>query len=249
MAQKNEWVVGIHAVSELLKQQPASVQRLVFQSGRDDARLGEIKQLVAELGLRTEVLDKRDIDRSAGGTHQGVAAWVKFVDVTKDERFLKKLLDDLDHEPLLLVLDGITDPHNLGACLRTADAAGVDAVIVPKDRSASINTTVRKVACGAGETVNFVGVTNLQRCLQTLKQRGIWMVGAAGEAQQGIHQQSLTGPLALVMGSEDKGLRRLTRESCDFLVSIPMAGALSSLNVSVATGICLFEAIRQRSKD
>ncbi len=145
-----------------------------------------------------------------------------------------------------MVLDEITDPHNLGACLRSAGAAGVHAVIIPRDRSANLNATVRKVASGAAETVNLVVVTNLARCLQQLKERGIWLVGTDANAEKSLYEQELAGPLALVMGSEGRGLRRLTREKCDFLVSIPMAGAVSSLNVSVATGILLFEAIRQR---
>jgi 23S rRNA (guanosine2251-2'-O)-methyltransferase len=165
----------------------------------------------------------------------------------KDARFLTQMLDSLERDPLLLVLDGITDPHNLGACLRTADAAGVDAIIVPKDKSASLNTTVRKVASGAAESLNFVVVTNLQRCLEALKERGIWLVGTADEAKRSVYDQELTGAVALIMGSEGKGLRRLTRETCDFLVSIPMSGDVSSLNVSVATGVCLFEAVRQRA--
>ena len=148
---------------------------------------------------------------------------------------------------LLLVLDEVTDPHNLGACLRTADAAGVHAVIVPKDRSAQLNMTARKVACGAAETIPFVAVTNLSRTLESLQERGIWIAGAAGEAQSTLYEIDLRVPIAIVMGSEGKGLRRLTREHCDYLMSIPMAGALSSLNVSVATGLCLFEAVRQRA--
>ena len=153
----------------------------------------------------------------------------------------------LDNEMLMrYVLDEVTDPHNLGACLRSADAAGVDAVIVPKDRSAPLNLTVRKVASGAAETVPLFAVTNLSRTLKDLQQRGIWLCGTAGEAEKTLYQQDLTGPLAILMGSEGKGLRRLTRETCDYLVSIPMAGAVSSLNVSVAAGICLFEAVRQR---
>jgi 23S rRNA (guanosine2251-2'-O)-methyltransferase len=152
-----------------------------------------------------------------------------------------------DRAPLILVLDGITDPHNFGACLRSADAAGVDAVIVPKDKSAPLNATVRKVACGAAETVPVYAVTNLARSLAALKDRGIWLAGLAGEGAVSLTQQDLTGPLGIVMGSEGEGLRRLTRDACDYLVSIPMAGSVSSLNVSVATGVTLFEAVRQRS--
>jgi 23S rRNA (guanosine2251-2'-O)-methyltransferase len=158
-------------------------------------------------------------------------------------------LEALDHPPLVLVLDGVTDPHNLGACLRSADAAGVDAVILPKDKSASVTPVVRKVACGAAETVPLHAATNLARVLKGLKERGIWLYGAAGEARSSLYAQDLTGPAALVLGSEGAGLRRLTREHCDFLVHLPMAGAVSSLNVSVATGVCLFEVVRQRTAD
>ncbi|MBC7212990.1 MAG: 23S rRNA (guanosine(2251)-2'-O)-methyltransferase RlmB, partial [Pseudomonas sp.] len=144
------------------------------------------------------------------------------------------------------VLDGVTDPHNLGACLRTADAAGATAVVVPKDKSATLTPVVRKVACGAAEVIPLVAVTNLARTLEKLQQRGLWVVGTAGEAEQEIYQQDLTGPLVMIMGAEGRGMRRLTREHCDFLVKLPMAGSVSSLNVSVATGVCLFEAVRQR---
>jgi 23S rRNA (guanosine2251-2'-O)-methyltransferase len=156
------------------------------------------------------------------------------------------MLDGLDHPPLLLILDGVTDPHNLGACLRTADAAGVDAVIAPKDNSAPLNATVRKVACGAAEVVPYIQVTNLARTMKDIQGRGIWITGTAGEAEQSVYQANLTGPVALVMGAEGKGMRRLTRENCDYLINLPMAGSVSSLNVSVATGVCLFEAVRQR---
>jgi 23S rRNA (guanosine2251-2'-O)-methyltransferase len=160
---------------------------------------------------------------------------------------LYHLLDHLDEAPFLLVLDGVTDPHNLGACLRSADAAGVHAVIAPKDNAAGLNPTVRKVACGAAESVPFIPVTNLARTLTQLQERGLWLRGAAGEAKATVYQSDLTGPLVLVMGAEGSGLRRLTRETCDELIKIPMAGSVSSLNVSVATGVCLFEAVRQRN--
>ncbi len=159
---------------------------------------------------------------------------------------LEELLERTETPPLILVLDGVTDPHNLGACLRTADAAGATAVIVPKDKSATLTPVVRKVACGAAEVIPLVAVTNLARTLEKLQQRGLWVVGTAGEAEQEIYQQDLTGPLVMIMGAEGKGMRRLTREHCDFLVKLPMAGSVSSLNVSVATGVCLFEAVRQR---
>ena len=163
------------------------------------------------------------------------------------EAMLEELLDRSEGVPLLLVLDGVTDPHNLGACLRTADAAGALAVIVPKDKSATLNATVRKVACGAAEVIPLVAVTNLARTLEKLQQRGLWLVGTAGEAEQELYQQDMTGPTVLVMGAEGKGMRRLTREHCDYLVRLPMAGSVSSLNVSVAAGVCLFEAVRQRA--
>jgi len=163
-----------------------------------------------------------------------------------DEAFLNRLLDELDEPPFLLVLDGVTDPHNLGACLRTAAAAGVHAVVAPKDKAAGINATVRKVAAGAAERIPFVPVTNLARTLKSLQSRGLWTVGAAGEAKQSLYQCQLTGSLALVLGAEGSGLRRLTREHCDFLVAIPMASDVESLNVSVAVGVCLYEAVRQR---
>lgn len=257
-----EWIVGIHAVSELLRRHPEDVHELLLQQERSDQRIDEVRALAQELGLVFKVVPRTELEkRIAGDTkssgksrqgktgpvHQGVAALCQWRDTVKDETFLNALLDKLPHPPLLLILDEVTDPHNLGACLRTADAAGVDAVIVPKDNSATMNLTVRKVASGAAEKVNLVAVTNLSRTMAALQQRGIWISGAAGEATQSLYEADLTGPRALVMGSEGKGLRRLTREHCDFLISIPMAGAVSSLNVSVATGVCLFEAVRQRN--
>ena len=248
MAQKQEWVVGIHAVVEMLNQQPETIQKLLFQQGRDDARHNRIRELAARASIPLEQGSRQELNKTSNAVHQGVAALCVMDDPTKPESFLSELLGTLDRPALFLVLDGVTDPHNLGACLRTADAAGVDAVIVPKDKSASINSTVRKVASGAAETVNFVAVTNLQRCLLGLKDKGVWIVGAAGESDKALFDQDLSGNIAIVMGSEGKGLRRLSRETCDFLVNIPMAGAISSLNVSVATGVVLFEAVRQRSE-
>jgi 23S rRNA (guanosine2251-2'-O)-methyltransferase len=234
-------VIGIHAVSELLVQRPESVSTLLIQVGRNDKRINELRQLAAAGNVTVEELSKKAFESEFDGVHQGVAAIAEF-----EENSLFELLKSLDHPPLLLILDGVTDPHNLGACIRSADAAGVDAVIIPKDNSASLNATVRKVACGAAETVNLASVTNLARCLDKLKEEGIWLVGAADQADNTLYDQDLAGPIALIMGSEGRGLRRLTRKSCDFLISIPMAGALSSLNVSVATGVCLYEARRQR---
>ena len=219
-----------------------------MQSGRDDLRLNSIRELAQREAITIVEMNRKEMDQRYRGVHQGVAALASSESRMSTEKDLLRTLAELQHEPLLLVLDGVTDPHNLGACLRTADAAGVDAVIIPKDKSASLNTTVRKVASGAAETVNLVAVTNLARCLHSLKERGIWVVGTADDSEKSLFQQDLTGGIALVMGSEGSGLRRLTREHCDFLVSIPMVGELSSLNVSVAAGVCLYEARRQRIK-
>jgi 23S rRNA (guanosine2251-2'-O)-methyltransferase len=246
-----EWVYGLHAINELLKQHPEDVLELLLQGGREDRRIADLLALAEAAGVAVQTLERREFERRlrhlpTGAVHQGVMALCRMGVSVLDERALDALLDTLSSPALLLVLDEVTDPHNLGACLRTADAAGVHAVIVPKDRSAPLNMTARKVACGAAETIPFVAVTNLSRTLEALQQRGIWIAGAAGEAQSSLYEIDFSVPLAIVMGSEGKGLRRLTREHCDYLMAIPMAGALSSLNVSVATGLCLFEAVRQR---
>lgn len=253
-----EWIVGIHSVAELLRSHPQDVLELVLQQERTDQRMDEVRALAQELDIKIQVLPKAALEKKLQGdkksagkrvpVHQGVAALCQYRDSVRDEAFLMHLLEGLDHPPLLLVLDEITDPHNLGACLRTADAAGVDAVIVPKDNSATMNMTVRKVASGAAEKVNLVAVTNLSRTLAALQERGVWISGTAGEADHSVYKADFTGPVAIVMGSEGKGLRRLTREHCDYLISIPMAGVVSSLNVSVAAGVCLFEAVRQRQQ-
>jgi 23S rRNA (guanosine2251-2'-O)-methyltransferase len=243
----NDWVYGLHAVDALLKHSPDAILQLYILQGRSDERLSAILERVANVGIPVAELSRADLDAKTGGVHQGIAALCRELKLEKSEGFLKQLLDRLERPPLLLVLDGVTDPHNLGACLRSAEAAGVDAVIVPKDKSALMTPTVRKVACGAAEIVPFVTVTNLSRCLEALKQRGIWVYGAAGEAQQSIYKTDFKGPLAIVLGSEGAGMRRLTREHCDGLFSIPMAGEVSSLNVSVSAGVCLFEAVRQRA--
>lgn len=183
-------------------------------------------------------------DKAESSQHQGIVARVKAAKVL-NEQDLDVLLANTE-QPFLLILDGVTDPHNLGACLRNADAAGVQGIIVPKDNSVGLTATVSKVACGAAETVPLFQVTNLARTMRHLQDKGVWIVGTAGEADCELYQADLKGPLAIAMGAEDKGLRRLSRESCDSLISIPMAGSVSSLNVSVATGVCLFEAVRQR---
>ena len=242
----SETIYGIHAVKAFVTNYPERLIEVLALKGRDDQRLQPLINEIQRLGISVQFLNRQTLDKKAEGeVHQGIIARI---------HPLKELNEnDLDHilqqqsSPLLLVLDGITDPHNLGACLRTADAAGVSAVVVPKDKSAQLNSTARKVACGAAENVPLIRVTNLSRTLRELQQQhNIWVIGTAGEATETLYQTKLTGPLALVMGAEGEGMRRLTREHCDQLISIPMAGTVSSLNVSVATGVCLFEIVRQR---
>lgn len=240
-----EKIYGLHAVEALLRHHPKRVKQVWLAEGRDDPRVQTLIQLAEQSRIRVGQCERRELDAWVEGVHQGVVADVSPSQVWGDA-MLEELLDRTEGAPLLLVLDGVTDPHNLGACLRTADAAGALAVIIPKDKSATLNATVRKVACGAAEVIPLVAVTNLARTLEKLQQRGLWVVGTAGEAEQEIYDQDLSGPIVLVMGAEGKGMRRLTREHCDFLVRLPMAGSVSSLNVSVATGVCLFEARRQR---
>ncbi|MEM8563244.1 MAG: 23S rRNA (guanosine(2251)-2'-O)-methyltransferase RlmB [Pseudomonadota bacterium] len=249
-----DYVYGIHAVDGVLRQNPKSVQRLWAQQGRDDKRITALLELAQNQGVPVARETKRVLDDMVSGRHQGVVAEVfaepeQLEDGQANLWSEKQLMDYVaasEAPLLLLVLDGVTDPHNLGACLRSADAAGVDAVIVPRDKSAALNAVSRKVACGAAEVVPFVRVTNLSRTLKGLKSAGVWLFGTAGESEQSIYDSDLTGSMALVMGAEGSGLRRLTREQCDMLVHLPMAGTVSSLNVSVATGICLFEVQRQR---
>jgi 23S rRNA (guanosine2251-2'-O)-methyltransferase len=241
----DELVFGIHAVSNVLKRSPERIKEMYVQQGRDDERLQTLFALAKEQGIHIQVVKKHFLDENAEGNHQGVALKAKPVQV-KNEHELYAQLDKLDEPAFLLILDSITDPHNLGACLRTADAAGVHAVIAPKDKAVGINATVSKVACGAAETVPFYQVTNLARTMKELQDRGIWLYGTAGEASESVYKTDLKGPIAIAMGAEGKGLRRLTRESCDHLINVPMAGDVSSLNVSVAAGVCLFEAVRQR---
>ncbi|EME3971293.1 23S rRNA (guanosine(2251)-2'-O)-methyltransferase RlmB [Vibrio fluvialis] len=242
----NEFIYGIHAVNAVLERDPARFVEAYVLKGRQDDRLLPVLNELMRLGISIQEMNRKALDDKAqGANHQGVIGKVK-----PAKQLNENDLDDIlaqHSQPLLLVLDGVTDPHNLGACLRNADAAGVAAVIVPKDKSAPMTATVSKVACGAAETVPLVRVTNLARTMRALQEKGIWFVGTAGEATHDIYQSKLTGPLAIVMGAEGDGMRRLTRETCDDLIKIPMAGSVSSLNVSVATGICLFEAVRQRS--
>ena len=240
-----EKIYGLHAVEALLRHHPKRVKQVWLAEGRGDPRVQVLIELAAQARVSVGQCERREMDAWVEGVHQGVVAEVSPSQVW-GEAMLDELLDRAEGPPLLLVLDGVTDPHNLGACLRTADAAGALAVIVPKDKSATLNATVRKVACGAAEVIPLVAVTNLARTLEKLQQKGLWIVGTAGEAEQSLYEQDLTGPIVLVMGAEGRGMRRLTREHCDYLVRLPMAGSVSSLNVSVATGVCLFEALRQR---
>lgn len=241
----NEFIYGIHAINAVLEKSPDRLIEAYVLKGRLDDRLMPVLNELQHLGISIQQMGRKALDDKAkGANHQGIIARVKPAKAL-NEHDLDDILANTE-QPLLLVLDGVTDPHNLGACLRNADAAGVAAVIVPKDKSAPMTATVSKVACGAAETVPLVRVTNLARTMRALQEKGIWFVGTAGEATHDIYQSKLTGPLAIVMGAEGDGMRRLTRETCDDLIKIPMAGSVSSLNVSVATGICLFEAVRQR---
>jgi 23S rRNA (guanosine2251-2'-O)-methyltransferase len=243
---KSELIYGMHAVDALLEKQPERIIEVYALKGRDDERLNKIITKSQEWGLSVQLMLRKSMDeKSEGEQHQGIIARVKAVKVLTDND-LEPILNELDVPPFLLILDGVTDPHNLGACLRSADAAGVHAVIIPKDNSASLTPVVRKVACGAAESIPLIHVTNLARTMRSLQDKGIWIYGTAGEATQNIYDCKLEGGMALAMGAEGKGLRRLTREHCDELIKLPMAGAVSSLNVSVATGICLFEVVRQR---
>ena len=241
-----EYVYGLHAVAAMLQHAPKRVKQLQLARGRVDARVQEVLNLAQQRNVSIQHHSTEELDKLAdGGVHQGVIAVVAPSQLWSEE-MLGHLLDGLEGAPLLLVLDGVTDPHNLGACLRSADAAGAHAVIIPRDRSAGLSPIVRKVACGAAETVPLVAVTNLARTLKQLQQRGLWVVGTAGEAEQLLYEVDLKVPSVIVMGAEGSGMRRLTREHCDYLAKLPMGGAVSSLNVSVAAGVCLFEAVRQR---
>ena len=237
-------IYGFHAVTARIRQNPDGVLEIYLQAQRNDPRMRDLVKLAETNGVRVIPVDAKRLDGMAGSArHQGVAARV---DAARRVQHLSDVLDTLDEPPLLLVLDGVQDPHNLGACLRSADAFGVHAVIAPKDRAVGITATVEKVACGAAETVPYITVTNLARTLRELQERDIWVVGAAGDAERDLNSFKHTGAMAWVLGAEGEGLRRLTRETCDELARIPMLGSVESLNVSVSAGICLFEARRQR---
>ena len=240
-------IFGFHAVGVRIKTAPQSVIEVLFDASRRDARMKQFMARAEEAGVRLIEADGLRLTRLAGSAgHQGVAARVNAVAQTHSLDELLEGLEAAGTMPLLLLLDGVTDPHNLGACLRVADGAGAHAVIAPKDHAAGINATVAKVASGAAETVPYFMVTNLARTMDELKERNIWCVGTSDDAPATLYQSDLKRPLALVLGAEGAGMRQLTRKRCDELVSIPMAGAVESLNVSVASGVCLYEAMRQR---
>ncbi len=238
-------IFGFHAVLARMRADPASVMEIYLDENRKDARAHDLALAVEKAGVTLMRVPTKRLDGFyGGGRHQGVVAMV----LEKPAReSLEDLLDSLKEPPLLLVLDGVTDPHNLGACLRVADAAGAHAVIAPKDRAAGISAAVSKVASGAAETVPYYMVTNLARTLDELKERNLWIVGADERAEKTLYEVELPEALAWVLGAEGEGMRRLTRERCDLVVRIPMRGSVESLNVSVASGVCLFESRRRRS--
>ena len=239
-----EFIYGFHAVQSRLRSHPDSVVELYVDAARKDQRSSNLLDLAEEQKVRILPVDRARLDGMTGfAKNQGCVARVKPVKLAVS---IDDVLSQLTEPALLLVLDGVQDPHNLGACLRLADAMGAHAVIAPRDRAVGVNATVRKVASGAAEVVPFIPVTNLARSLRELKDQGLWIIGTAGDAEQTLYQAKLSGPIAWVMGAEGEGLRRLTREHCDELVKIPMLGSVDSLNVSVASGMCLFETRRQR---
>lgn len=242
---KHDLLFGLHSIEAVLNNEPERILEIFALKGRDDARMNKVISIARKHGVSVSFVAKNKLeDRADGESHQGIIANARAARV-KNEADLDEIIA-ANEQPFLLILDGVTDPHNLGACIRSADAAGVHAVIVPKDNAASLTPVVRKVACGAAETMPLIQVTNLARTMREIQQQGIWIYGTAGEATEAVYDTKLTGPIAIVMGAEGSGMRRLTREHCDTLISLPMAGSVSSLNVSVTTGICLFEVVRQR---
>jgi len=242
-----ELIFGIHSIDAALTHDPANILELYIESDSQNARLKELSERARDAGVKPHSRSRDALDKMTGGArHQGAVARYK-TPPPRAESELVELVAKAQKDTLLLVLDGVTDPHNLGACLRSAEAAGVTAVVVPKDKAAGITPTVRKASAGAADRIAFFAVTNLARTLKHLKDAGVWLVGLADDAPQDLYTLDLKGATAIVMGSEGEGMRRLTRESCDFLARIPMRGSVESLNVSVATGVVLFEALRQRA--
>lgn len=243
---KTKAVFGFHAVTSRIRHEASSVEAVYVDASRTDHRMQDMLKLAKDAGVRIIQADDQRLDRMVGTRrHQGVVAMAEPLSLARN---LDELLDAVEGAPLLLVLDGITDPHNLGACFRVADSVGAHAIIAPKDRSVGINATVEKVASGAAQTVPYITVTNLARTLRQLKERNIWVVGTSDAATKSLYDLDYTGGTAFVMGSEGDGMRRLTAETCDELAVIPMSGTVESLNISVASGVCLYEARRQRIK-
>ncbi|MBS0199004.1 MAG: 23S rRNA (guanosine(2251)-2'-O)-methyltransferase RlmB [Proteobacteria bacterium] len=246
MSKDSQWIAGINAVASALEHDAANVREILIEAGAKNPRISEIETQARRLGIEPRRVASQALDGVAGGLrHQGVIARYAAAK-TYDEHDLKEIVEAADGRALILVLDEVQDPHNLGACLRSAAAAGAHAVVIPRDKAASITATVRKTSAGAADRLAVVRVTNLARCLKSLQQQGVWIYGLAGETETSLYSIDLRGNVALVLGAEGDGLRRLTREHCDQLVRIPMPGAMESLNVSVAAGISLFEAVRQR---
>ncbi len=241
---KSKMIFGFHAVTARLRHEASSVEEIYVDAGREDRRMQELLRAAKAVNVRIIQADDARLSNIVGTRrHQGVVAKAGELSLARN---LDELLDAIDGPPLILILDGITDPHNLGACLRVADGAGAHAVIAPKDRAVGLNATAAKVASGAAESVPYITVTNLARTLRELKERDIVLIGTTDDAEKSLYEADFTGGAALVMGSEGEGMRRLTRDTCDVLVSVPMFGAVESLNVSVTSGVCLYEARRQR---
>jgi len=242
-------LIGIHSVESALSNMPEQVRIIRIAQESHNPRVRKLANLAGELGIPVAMEPRALLERrSEGQRHQDIIAEFAAENLLT-EKDLDRVLDSIDGPPLLLVLDGVQDPHNLGACLRTAEAAGVHAVILPRDRSAGLTPVARRAASGAAEVLPILIVTNLARILRQMKEKGVWLLGTSDQVEQSLYEAGLSGPMALVMGNEEKGMRRLTSELCDFLVRIPMQGSVSSLNVSVATGVCLFEMIRQRGEE
>lgn len=241
-----ELLIGIHSIEAALNYDASNIVELYVENGQQNPRVRELAERARDAGIKPHARDKADLDRMTGGArHQGVAAKYR-TPPARTENDLPGIIEAAGSHALFLVLDGVTDPHNLGACLRSAEAAGVSAVIVPKDKAVGITPTVRRASAGAADRVPFVATTNLARSLKMLRQSGIWLTGLAGDGDQSLYACDFKGPVAVVIGSEGEGMRRLTRENCDFIARIPMQGRVESLNVSVATGVVLFEVLRQR---
>ena len=246
MSKQNQWIAGINAVASAIENDADNVREILLEAGSKNSRINEIEENARRKGIEVRRVTQQALDGVGGSVrHQGVVARYAAAK-TWDEGELAGLIEAAEGRALVLVLDGVQDPHNLGACLRSAAAAGATAVIIPKDKSAPVNATVRKTSAGAADRLPVFPVTNLARCLRDLQQLGVWIYGLAGEAEASLDDIDLRGNVALVLGGEGDGMRRLTREHCDWLVKIPMPGDIESLNVSVATGVTLFEAVRQR---